>query len=125
MLILDLSVVFFLFAIHPFVTYPLSLWIAKQFFYPSSVNQKSPSSPLSMALCFCAYNEEAVLHEKIKNLKAIKQKIPSLQIYIYVDASTDRTAEILKQHTNLFTLKIADQRTGKSAGMNQLVSMIQ
>ena len=125
MLLLDLSIVFFIFAIHPFVTYPLTLWVAKRFFYRVSVNEKPPLHASSMALCFCAYNEEAILDDKIENLKAIKQQNPSLQIYVYADACTDRTAEILKQHAELLTLEISNKRTGKTAGMNKLVSMIQ
>ncbi|MBW4330289.1 glycosyltransferase [Stakelama sp. CBK3Z-3] len=81
-------------------------------------------SPLSATLVFCAYNEEASMAEKIANLRELKARTPELQFKAYVDLSTDRTLEMLREHGDLIDVVGATKRTGKAMGMRKLVGMI-
>lgn len=110
-------------ALHPFTTFPASLWLARALGRRSSLPAAADAVPARMALLFCAYNEERVIGEKIANLRALKRRLPDLAIYAYVDAATDRTAALLAAHPDLLTLVEATERLGKTAGMNRLVQM--
>lgn len=77
--------------------------------------------PASFALCVCAYNEEAVIRHKAENLLALKRAVPNLEILVYVDAATDRTARILREYGMWMKIHNAHTRQGKTYGMNLLV----
>src|SRR5215469_15163160 len=79
--------------LHPFTTYPLSLWLIRPFRHRPT--QTSGSTGETFALCCCAYNEERVIGAKVDNCLALRQARPELQVLFYVDAATDRTAELL------------------------------
>ena len=84
-------------ALHPFITYPLSLLLLRRFGRKHPAAQISESTdPLRCAICVCAYNEERAIEAKIRNLLALRARHPDLELLVYVDASTDRTAEILR-----------------------------
>src|ERR1700733_11356762 len=105
--------------LHPFTTYPLSLLLVR-------VCRRTPPDrpgdnlPERFALCFCAYNEERVIGEKIANCLALRQTHPELQILAYVDAATDRTVELMRRHEHEITLRVSPRRQGKTHGMNRL-----
>ena len=109
-----------LIAIHPFVTYPISLWIVRKLFgrYVGPVASGEP--PLSFAICMCAYNEERVIEAKLRNLLALREREPNLAIHIYVDAATDRTSAILARYADTIDLHVSGERHGKTYGMNLL-----
>jgi cellulose synthase/poly-beta-1,6-N-acetylglucosamine synthase-like glycosyltransferase len=120
-----LSAFFLLLAAHPFVTYPLSLKIIRRLSGPpaaSQVARSGPGRPLRLAICMCAYNEERVIRQKMSNLLALREHDPELDILVYVDGATDRTAEILRDYTDKIQLFISHERHGKTHGMNLLVS---
>lgn len=73
-------------------------------------------------MCVCAYNEERVIEAKIENLLALKEREPGLEILVYVDAATDRTAEILARYRDRIDVHVATERHGKTHGMNLLVA---
>lgn len=116
---LIVGVVCLVLALHPFVTYPLSLLALKLF-------RRRPEVPLpeqgqlTFAICMCAYNEEAVIEEKVLNLLSLKDREPALQIHIYVDAATDQTSDILRKYADDINLHISPERQGKTYGMNLL-----
>lgn len=112
-----ISAIAFLAIIHPFITYPLSLR-----FLPKNPIKSTPNEQLKYSLCMCAYNEEGVIEEKAKNLLALKEKHPYLEVLIYVDCASDSTAQILESYKNDFIVHVASERHGKSYGMNLLVS---
>lgn len=113
-----LSAMSFVAIVHPFVTYPLSLR-----FLPKKPIQPSPDAGKnSYSLCMCAYNEEAVIEEKAQNLLALKKTYPDLEILIYVDCASDNTAKILESYKDAFFIHVANERHGKTYGMNLLVS---
>src|SRR5882672_5064397 len=112
--------------LHPRTTYPLSLWLIRAWHRRLSglpTPQDLVNALETFALCCCAYNEERVIGDKIANSLALRQTHPELQILAYVDAATDRTAEILRQHESDIGLVVSPQRAGKTHGMNQLVSL--
>ncbi len=116
-----LALLSLLVAIHPFVSYPLSLkLIAKM---RSRVVAELPITRPSFAVFVCAYNEEAVIAETIERLIALRAVEPTLEIMVHVDFSTDRTAEIARRYANQITcLLVATERRGKTEGMNLLVA---
>lgn len=111
-------------ACHPFLTYPWSL-IVLQALHP----QKRASTPrrsseqLNCAVCVCAYNEERVIARKVENLLALRAHEPDLEILIYVDGASDRTADILRQYGSQIHVHVAADRRGKTHGMNLLASV--
>lgn len=118
-LFLTIGIVSLALALHPFVTYPLSLLVLK------ALRRRRPARPaqdgqLTFAVCMCAYNEAAVIEEKVLNLLSLRDREPGLQIYIYVDAATDETAEILRRYESDLNLHISSERHGKTYGMNLL-----
>jgi cellulose synthase/poly-beta-1,6-N-acetylglucosamine synthase-like glycosyltransferase len=116
----------FLLAIHPFMTYPLSLKLLKRMHMRMRERGAVPhgmppqSSELTFAVCMCAYNEERVIEAKVSNLLALRKREPGLSIHIYVDAASDRTAEILSKYAEDIDLYVASERHGKTYGMNLL-----
>jgi cellulose synthase/poly-beta-1,6-N-acetylglucosamine synthase-like glycosyltransferase len=122
LLLFTLSLLFLGLALHPFVTYPLSLRLLRGRF-ARPLQPVAAGKPLTYAICVCAYNEANVIAAKAENLMALKRAIPGLEIFIYVDAASDGTAEILKEWAQEFTLHVSPERHGKSYGMNLLVGM--
>ncbi len=106
-------------ALHPFVTYPLSLWAIRKLRgdTPTIANH---GAPLTFAVCMCAYNEERVIEEKMRNLLALRAREPTLQIHVYVDCASDRTSEILSRYADTIDLHVSGERHGKTYGMNLL-----
>ena len=113
-----LAAIFLALAAHPFITYPLSL----RWFREALPTRSIANVPHSFTICMCAYNEEAIIEKKVHNLLALKRRLPDLQILIYVDAASDRTAEILRPFANEIECHVNTSRRGKTFGMNLLVS---
>lgn len=107
-------------AVHPFITYPLSLRLLARM-RPRPLRQGVP--PMTAALCVCAYNEEPVIRAKAENMLAMRRAWPSLELLVYVDAASDRTAEILREYEGDIRLVVSPARHGKTHGMNTLVGM--
>lgn len=112
-------------AAFPFGPYQVTLLIAKRFGWTRSVGRDETSSAdeLRFAICLCAYNEEAVIRQKIENMLALREAAGELDILIYVDAASDRTAEIAASYEPKITLMASKERHGKPWGMNKLVSL--
>jgi cellulose synthase/poly-beta-1,6-N-acetylglucosamine synthase-like glycosyltransferase len=117
------SAVFLFLALHPFVTYPLSLlFIRRQSERTNVAAAEAASGRLRFAICMCAYNEERVIEAKMQNLLQLRARHPDLQILVYVDASSDRTAQLLQPYASAIDLHISTERHGKTYGMNVLSS---
>jgi len=118
--------------LHPFTTYPLSLaalaWLRPR---PVALRPAAPGSGPDagsgagaaprVALCVCAYNEEAVIAAKAENMAALRRAVPGLELLVYVDAASDRTAELLRAYECEITVVVSPVRQGKTHGMNTLV----
>jgi cellulose synthase/poly-beta-1,6-N-acetylglucosamine synthase-like glycosyltransferase len=118
-----LGILCLLAACHPFITYPWSL-IVLQVLRPQrrACANRIPIADLNCAVCVCAYNEERVIARKVENLLALRARDPELEILIYVDGASDRTAEILREYGSQINLHVAAERHGKTYGMNLLAS---
>ena len=117
-----LGVLFLLAALHPYLTYPLSLALLKNEPLPTQATEGGGNHE-QFAICTCAYNEEGVIEAKIRNLLALREDHPGLEILVYVDAATDATAAILQAYSDRITVVISSERRGKTHGMNRLVAM--
>lgn len=109
-----------LLAAHPFTTYPLSLQALARL-RPRPLQPTAPA-PRTAALCVCAYNEEKVIRAKAENMLAMRDAAPGLELLIYVDAASDRTAEILQEYAGRIQVVVSAERHGKTHGMNLLVA---
>ena len=120
-LIFSVSVLLLWLGLHPFTSYPLSLWLIRMGQRRQLPNAGRTAE--SFALCFCAYNEERVIGNKVQNCLELRRSHADLEILAYVDAATDRTAEILREHSAALTLDASPRRYGKTHGMNRLVGL--
>jgi len=101
--------------LYPYLIYPQLLrLLSREAVRPAPVD-------LPVSLLFCAFNEVECLPGKIENLRALKRRHPALQILAYDDSSTDGTGEILAKASDVLTVIRGPGRTGKAAGMKQLV----
>ncbi len=107
-------------ALHPFTSYPLSLWLLARRNRPPL---KLGSPPTSVALCVCAYNEAAVIEAKIQNMLALRTRVPELELLVHIDASDDATAQIAHRYDHQVHVVESQSRLGKTHGMNALVAM--
>lgn len=117
--IFGVALVFVLLAIHPYTFYPLSLALMKR--RPIKTAPADWRRP-TVAICMSAYNEERVIEAKIESLLAMVAHYGPATIHVYVDGSSDRTAQLLQPYADRIRLVISDERRGKTAGMKQLVA---
>ena len=108
-----------LLALHPFVTYPISLRLIARLRSQPVIARTPPSS---VALCVCAYNEEAVIAAKIENMLQLREQSPTLELLVYVDAASDGTGKIVRKFGHAIECVVAEQRHGKTYGMNTLLA---
>lgn len=117
-----LSILSVVVALHPFITYPLSLKLFNTIHGRRKLSTPGKPATGRFAICMCAYNEEHVIKAKMLNLLAMRQQEPDLEILVYVDAATDRTVELLIPFASQINLHVSPVRHGKTHGMNLLVS---
>lgn len=102
---------------YPYVIYPALLCAL-----PRQPINKQPSD-LSVSLLFCAFNEAGALDAKLANLRALKERMPQLQILAFDDGSVDGTGEKLAQASDILTMVAGEGRQGKAAGMKRLAKL--
>jgi len=115
-----LSAISFLLLIYPYLIYPLILRLFPK--HPREKVLDSGSKHPSVALLFCAYNEERSLPAKIDNIRQIKRCYPKLEVRAYADCCTDRTLPLLLAAADVLKVHEGRQRAGKAAGMRELVN---
>jgi cellulose synthase/poly-beta-1,6-N-acetylglucosamine synthase-like glycosyltransferase len=118
-----LGALFLLCSLHPFVTYPVSLMVIRLCRGRARIVPSSASREESIAVCFCAFNEECVIEAKMRNLLHLRHVVSRLEILVYVDAASDRTTDLLRPYADRIKLHISPERRGKTYGMNLLVEM--
>ena len=128
LVLLVLALLCFVLAVHPFVGYPLSLTsLVRRFGERGAVTPVDGVLPRSMAICVCAYNEEAVIERKVENMLALRERalaqgMAFVDVLVYVDAAADRTAALLEPYRDRIELVVSPERRGKTHGMNLLVA---
>lgn len=76
----------------------------------------------SVSLIIPAYNEEAVIAEKLENVLGLDYPEENREILVIADGSTDQTAEIVERYASRgVQLLFQPQRQGKIAAMNRAV----
>ncbi len=101
----------------PVIIYPISLVVISR-------SRKAPIAPAnstpSVSLIISAFNEEAVIGEKLLNSLQLEYPAGLLEILVISDASTDATNEIVASYADRgIRLCNQDTRRGKSAGLTR------
>src|SRR5271163_3539622 len=111
--------------VYVYFGYPLLLWALQAVFRSS--RQTQPVEP-SVSLLVAAYNEAAVIADKIRNSLALDYPVDKLEIVVASDGSKDATAEIVRsfsesdtQGSGRIRLLNYEQNRGKMAVLNDAV----
>src|SRR6516165_11818802 len=125
-LLFIIGLTFALGALWPFGPYQLSLVVARRLHRfapaPDPAQTVATRGDDTFAICMCAYNEAAVIADKVEDLLRLREAAGGdLDILIYVDGASDETASILEPYRDRIQLVIANDRRGKTYGMNLLV----
>jgi len=99
--------------ITPYVIYPVWLYVLSRL---QPVSRPAGES-LSVTFVISAYNEAAVIAEKIENTISLDYPKQLLQIVVISDASDDGTDEIVSRYQEVELIR-QSPRLGKSAGIN-------
>jgi cellulose synthase/poly-beta-1,6-N-acetylglucosamine synthase-like glycosyltransferase len=111
--------------LHTYVLYPLLLWILAKGRKSHTICYHENEDWPAVAVLMSAYNEEAVIEEKMERLLALQYPAGTLELFIGSDCSDDRTDAILEQyaaehsHLHFFPFR---KRQGKPGVINQLAA---
>jgi biofilm PGA synthesis N-glycosyltransferase PgaC len=79
-----------------------------------------PMTP-TVSILISAHNEESRLPARLANLKSLQYPAERVQTIIASDGSTDRTADILREHEPGVTPVILEKAMGKACALNEAV----
>jgi cellulose synthase/poly-beta-1,6-N-acetylglucosamine synthase-like glycosyltransferase len=109
-----IAMIFYVYLGYPLVLLLLSTYYQK----PVNTEEVMPE----VTLLICAYNEEEIIEDKIKNSLDIDYPEEKLKIVIASDGSTDLTNDIVRQYANERVIFIAyPGRRGKVSVINDTV----
>lgn len=107
--------------LYSFLGYPLVLKIIS-LFKPARRAVNAPSLERRVTLLISAYNEEAVIEDKILNSLELNYPRSLLEIVVVSDGSTDATCDIVARYAHRgVKLLHYEGRIGKTACLNQAV----
>jgi cellulose synthase/poly-beta-1,6-N-acetylglucosamine synthase-like glycosyltransferase len=114
------------FAVYVYIGYPLLLWGLQAIFRSSPVSQPIESTA---SLLIAAYNEAAVIADKIRNSLAIDYPVDKLEVVVANDGSTDATADIVRSFAGADSggrvrLLNFEKNRGKTAMLNDAVPQL-
>ncbi len=122
-----LEAIFYFFVaiiLYVYIGYPLliSLIAAMR---KRTVNKNDDHEP-TVTLIISAYNEAAVIEQKLQNCLALDYPKPKLEIVVFSDASTDATDAIVQRYEaqGIILIRLPERR-GKTAGQNLAVNYAQ
>ena len=98
--------------IMPYAIYPAALYVLSRF----RIVEKPTGTPRPLTFVISAYNESAVIEEKIKNTIALDYPKELLQVIVISDESDDGTDEIVRRYPEVKLIR-QSPRQGKSAGI--------
>ncbi len=114
--------------VYPYVFYPpLIRFLANRYPLPEGEGEGQQEVP-SVTLIISAYNEAAVIRERLENTLSLDYPPERLQIMVVSDASEDDTDEIVREFASRdprIRLLRQEQRCGKSAGLNRAVAEVE
>ncbi|MDR3575816.1 MAG: glycosyltransferase family 2 protein [Anaerolineaceae bacterium] len=101
--------------LYVYILYPVILYLLARLFFMPLQGSKDETLPLpTVTLLISAYNEEAVIAQKIENSLAIDYPAGQLQILVAVDGQEDHTYEIVQKFaTQGVDLSYSPERKGK------------
>jgi glycosyltransferase involved in cell wall biosynthesis/cellulose synthase/poly-beta-1,6-N-acetylglucosamine synthase-like glycosyltransferase len=114
--------------LYPFVIFPhlLRLFaggIQKRLARTWFQADRDQPAPKSIAVLFCAHNEEPVLREKLENLLGCAGTCPvPARIYVFLDGCTDGSQAIAESFSPAVTVVVSPKQCGKSFGMRTLAA---
>jgi len=107
--------------VYVYVGYPVVLWgLSKLYKNPVQTGDSLPT----LSLIIAAYNESAVIGQKIENSLALDYPADKLEIMVVADGSSDDTAEQARYYADRGVVVLHEpERRGKSAALNRGVGL--
>lgn len=107
--------------VHCYVLFPLVLPFVSELFKRNHKGEVEFAELPKVSLLISAFNEEAVIERKIRNILEIDYPREKLEVLIGDDGSADKTAEIIGRYADQgITLVKAPQNAGKASMLNRL-----
>src|SRR5262245_60197864 len=109
---------------YAYVGYPVLIWcIARWFGRPATPPVPTDEELPTVSLLIAAYNEEAVIEERLRNALAMDYPPGKVEIVVASDGSSDRTPEIVRRYASQ-GVRLLDyrQRRGKAAVLNSALA---
>lgn len=109
-----------------YVGYGIILMIlsgVKQLFKSFRSREQLQAQFPEVTVVVAAYNEEAVIEEKIKNCLALNYSRDKISFLFITDGSTDGTAEIIRRYPQIYLLD-GPERKGKTAALNRAMQYV-
>ncbi|MBN2279910.1 MAG: glycosyltransferase family 2 protein [Candidatus Marinimicrobia bacterium] len=106
--------------VYSFVGYPIILFLLS--FFKKKQDVKFVDFSPSVTLLISAFNEEAVIKEKIEN--SLQLEYSNLEIAIVSDGSADKTVDICNEFSDRIKLFDFKENQGKNAALNQALMEI-
>lgn len=75
----------------------------------------------SVSVIIAAHNEQNSLPAKLENLRLMEYPPDQLQVIVASDGSTDRTVDILREHSSNIDAVILEHPNGKAAAVNRAI----
>ena len=117
--LLAAAAVFLALGIHPFLTYPASLRLLARV-RPRPICRTVDLAP-RVALCVCAYNEEAIIAEKAENMLAMRRAVPDARSADLRGCGERSYCRNAGRFQDDIRVVVGQERHGKTHGMNVLV----
>lgn len=109
---------------YTYIGYPLILLILNVMRHFSKPSQKnSPDTYDSVTFLVAAFNEEAIIEEKILNCFSIDYPSEKIKYVFVTDGSTDNTTAIINKYPSIIHLH-QSERKGKLAAVNRAMTLI-
>ena len=114
--------------VYAYAIYPCLIWAMASFKKPSTPPPARSEGAVDLptvTLLIAAYNEEAVIAERIENALAMDYPRELLEIVVGLDGCSDRTAAILRSFEDR-RVRVFDfsQRRGKATVLNEVIAKI-
>jgi poly-beta-1,6-N-acetyl-D-glucosamine synthase len=114
----------FFIIIYTYAGYPLLLQLIVLIKNTISRRQVHNDIYVPVTLVVAAYDEEAIIEEKIRNCMSLGYPADLIKFIFVTDGSVDDTASIVKKYPDIIHLH-EDERRGKLAAMNRAMLFVQ
>lgn len=110
---------------YTYIGYGILLWILVKIkeIFKKRIIPELPKDLPEVTLLIAAYNEEAIVDEKMNNCKKLSYPTEKLKIYWITDGSTDQTDQLLAKYPEVTVLH-ENARKGKTAALNRGIQFV-